>query len=50
MKYKKMNYGIFKFLCLHGKYFSQGFYAPYKLFTWGLNFYNAMMSIFILFF
>ena len=45
-----MNDGIFKFLRLHGKYFSLGFYAPYKLFTWGLNFYNAMTSIFILFF
>jgi hypothetical protein len=28
MKYKKMNDGIFKFLCLHGKYFFTSFYAP----------------------
>ena len=45
-----MNDGIFKFLRLRGKYFSWGFYALYKSFSWGLYFYNAMMSIFILFF
>ena len=28
MKYKKMNEGIFIFLCLHCKYFLRGFYAP----------------------
>jgi hypothetical protein len=28
MKYKKMNDGIFIFLCLHCKYFLRGFYAP----------------------
>jgi len=27
MKYKKMNGGILKFLCLHSKYFFMAFYA-----------------------
>ena len=41
--------GIFEFLRLHGKYLLWVF-TPRKLFTWGLNLYNAMMRIFILFF
>ena len=38
MKYEKMNDGIFLFLRFHSKCFLRGFYAPQKLFTWGLNF------------
>jgi hypothetical protein len=38
MKYKKMNDGIFIFLCLHGKYFLQGFLHSVKIIHMGLNF------------
>jgi hypothetical protein len=48
MKYKKMNDGIFKFLCLHAKYFLRvfTFCKNYSHGAW--FFYNAMMRIFIL--
>ena len=37
MKYKKMNDDIFKFLCLHGKYFIRVFYTV-KIIYMGLKF------------
>jgi hypothetical protein len=38
MKYKKMNNDIFIFLCLHSKYFLQGFLRSVKIIHMGLKF------------
>ena len=50
MKYKKTNDGIFNFYASTVNISLWGFYAPIKIIYMGLNFYDAIMLIFILFF